>query len=303
MRIKIIILLAALLTVADAYPQEVTRIHSGERTFQFLTSEIDSITFVDASSTKKTEITKETYKDIMKMFKETEMYKNFFYCDFSTSSDTEYLNKLTAQCGQILSFNGEGIRSSYIKDGKMCNEKNYYIYGKLSAPINYIGMKYSYEHVRNVKEEDNFPPCVLLLGQTGDSKDPWAYIIHILFYNDKLYINTRHGGNFVMDCVHVEGTSKYAPKKDGEQYEVSAQIVDDKIYIRKPDGSYIVYQNEFFRETFTFACWQIYNKTEQNINGFLHELYAGDKPGMEEAFRTINTMRTSTIPSIAKGKE
>ena len=290
MKARITFILTIISCTICAYAQEVTNIHKRDWTISFISNEIDSITFSNYDIHETAQYKIDAYTYFVNQLKEAKENKDFIYCDFAQFADTPKIQKIKSQSGPILTTNGNGSKTTSIKDGKTHNSDNYYIFNDMDAPVKYIGMKYSYEVVCDKTEENDngYPPCVILLGQT---KDPWTYIIHILFYNDKLYINTRHGEGFVDDCVLVEGTTRFEPRGFGETYEVSVYIVDNKLYIKKPDGKYVVFQNEYFREDFHRACWQSFITQKFYINGCLNELYAGDKPGLEEAYRTINTIK------------
>ncbi len=290
MKILTIITFALFLSWTNMNAQSITNIHIGEETRSYFTNEIDSITFDEATATEAANVTKKTYDDCYALLKEASDFTNFIYCDLNLFKDTIDILKVKTQTGKILSFNGEGYQHTYIKDGKMRNEQNVRTFGKLNTPAKYIGMKYSYikEGDKTGDQANNFPPCILLLGQNDN---PWIYIIHILFYKDKIEINTRHGEGFVDDCVLIEGNKRINPLETGKTYEASVQIVGNKLYIKKPDGEWAVFQNDFFTEDFNTACWQIWNLSKSNIHGCLQELYAGDRPGLENAYRVINKLK------------
>ena len=289
--IKSIILLLLSFCANGVQGQEITNVHIGNDVHSFYTNDIDSITFDDATATKTVDITKKAYEDCFTLLKDAQTYKNFIYCDFNLFKDTVGIQKVKTQCGQILSFNGDGNKTVCINNGKMHNEKNFRMFGKLNNPVKYIGMKYSYTKEGSLtgKEANEYPPCVLLLGQ---NKDPWAYIIHILFYQDKIQINTKHGEGFVEDCILLEGDKRINPSlEEDKTYEVSAWIDGDTLYIKKPNGDFVTFQNDYFKEDFNYACWQVWNLSKSNIKGSLSEIYAGDKAGLEAAYRAINGIR------------
>ncbi len=288
-----LILLTCLLSLyVHAQEDHQMIIHRGGSSIVIPTDEIDSISFNAPSVEEMLQNVSENYSVMYNMLKESVQSPLWVYDDFSLKADESNIETLVTQSGQYLKFNGEGSKETCIKNGMLVNNNNYRLYCMRSEPIKYIGMRYSYQNSDYAGEDakEHIPPCVLLLGQ---QKDPWGSIIHILFYNNIVYINhRRNGGDFTYDAIILEGTSSFAAKPVGGVYEVSAYLEGDKLYIKKPDGKYLVLQNEYYKEAFPMACWQVFNKPEYLTKGCIHEIFAGNKPGVESAYRAINKIKT-----------
>ncbi len=262
-------------------------IHSGTNVQTIFVNDIDSISFGEMSTIDmiraKEKMEKEKYNELQDLL-DGKNGKSFVYNDFSLNEDKDNIYKMTTQSGHQLMLNGEGYQSTAIRNGIVYNDINYRMYVNMDAPIKYIGMTYSYHNFGKGYGEyiDHIPPCVILLGQKNDT---WTHIIHLLFYDDHLTINTRQGDDFLNDCVNVGGNGRFAAKGDGEKYSVSVQIIDDKLYVKKPNGEYLIMQNEYFKEAFPVACWQVANKPEYNNLGCINEIFAGVVPNSEIAWR------------------
>ena len=137
---------------------------------------------------------------------------------------------------------------------------------------------------------DAVPPCVVMFAK---KEETWTHILHVMFYRDNVAINTRDGGDFRYDCERLGGHGRYATKDYGDVYSVSLRLEGDTMFIRKPDGEYLTMRNDYFRDAFPVAIWQVFNKPEYKCRGYIHEIFAGTSPYVDAAYKLADRFRTS----------
>jgi hypothetical protein len=287
-------LLLSVVCAAHAGAQQQVNIHTRGNIVTFPVEDVDSVTFPLMSSDELEKAKAGKYSAYIAGVDELLAVRDDntnIYNDFGKNADVRDISQMITQSGHTIRVTGLGAHDTGLKDGKTYNNKNYYIYVPGEKPLNYIGMSFSYSQVDDDEATmDAVPPCVVMFAK---KEETWTHILHVMFYRDNVAINTRDGGDFRYDCERLGGHGRYATKDYGDVYSVSLRLEGDTMFIRKPDGEYLTMRNDYFRDAFPVAIWQVFNKPEYKCRGYIHEIFAGTSPYVDAAYKLADRFRTS----------
>ncbi len=269
--------------------QEFLNIYSDGKVSTYNMSDIDSLTF--GSENRDEVLVREmiSYESFINDIKNVLSDSSTVYNDFSLCDNDSNVRAIALQTGQEMITTGAGADKTRITDGKICNDENYYLYVDGDSAIKYIGMTISYSKIHDYTQSNSndIQPCVMMFAKKDGT---WANLLHLLFYRDNVAINTREGDGFLWNTKTIKGVMTYDKMSLDSAYTVSAYIVDNVMYVRKPDNTVVVFQNDYFRDVFPIMIWQVYNQPQYNHRGYIHEIFAGAKPNVENVYRAKNRL-------------
>lgn len=269
--------------------QEFLNIYSGGKVSTYNMSDIDSLTF--GSENRDEVLVREmiSYESFIHDIENVLSDSSTVYNDFSLCANDSNVRAIALQTGQEMITTGAGADKTIITDGKICNDENYYLYVDGDSAIKYIGMTISYSKIHDYTQSnsDDIQPCVMMFAKKDGT---WANLLHLLFYRDNVAINTREGDGFLWNTKTIKGVMTYDKMSLDSTYTVSAYIVDNVMYVRKPDNTVVIFQNDYFRDVFPIMIWQVYNQPQYNHRGYIHEIFAGSKPNVENVYRAKNRL-------------
>lgn len=215
------------------------------------------------------------------------------YDDFTIKANTPSILGAETFSGHTWQATGSYPNNIEILDGKITNlAGNFYLFVPF-LNFNYMSMKASFIQKAVPPETPSGTPLCVMIFESGSNN--LLNFIHLTFSRDSVDVSVRNETNeFIRNYTVMQGNYQYSEIPLGEVFDVSAWIVGNVLFIRKPNGElFILQSNDFTKET-KWAKWQITSADLATYKGYIHEVSAGTKD-TEKAFRIATKLKALMV--------